>query len=145
MAQRVAAKWMAAGRGGPVVLTDEDYDELDDHQKKYWQGYYYKMTYEVWTPEDVEHGDASDRGWEEHGSDPEDSLEDLLHNSDISGKSWTEWSDSSPGPRSWIVSHGEADHRTGERTNNSLWIMRKDKQPLTREEIQYISRELGVR
>lgn len=53
-----------------TVLTDEDYESLDDATKATWKGYYYKMAYEVVTPESAEEGDVDDRGWTEEKKFP---------------------------------------------------------------------------
>lgn len=143
MADRVAARVIEAAKG-LVVLEEDDYDALSDDEKRRWKGYWYKMTYETWDEEALEIGETDDKGWRETRSDDYDYLDELL-NSVRGDASWLHWSDSSPGPRSWINSDSEEDYSSGERTNYSLWIMRGDRQPLSREEIKHITRELHLR
>jgi len=126
-----------------VVLDDDDLEGLDEKAKKAWKGYTYKMTYEVVSPESAEEGDAEDRGWEEEGSEPYDTLEEVLKA--VDDKSWLEWSSSSPdGKRDWIISQAEEDYSSGNNTTYHLWIERKDGKPLGKEELAYIKKSLRL-
>jgi len=127
-----------------TVLTDEDYENLNEEQKLNWKGYYYKMSYEVVTPESAEEGDAEDRGWIEEKSEPCNSIEELLKDSDVKYKNWTEWSSTNPSSNSWLISEPDQDFQSGADTSYNLWIKREDGKPLSKEELQYISEELGV-
>jgi hypothetical protein len=126
-----------------VVLDDEALEALTDEQKAEWKGYVYKMTYENWDEESLECGETDDKGWECEGSEPYDTLYDVLHTVEADA-SWLEWSSSNPDAHSWIVSEGDQDFRTGETENKSLWIERADGLPMSEEEIIYISRRLGL-
>lgn len=128
----------------PIVYTYEQYDELTDEQKEAWKGYHYKMTYGVVTEESAQEGDYEDQGWVEEGSDAYESLDDVLEASDLQ-HNWLEWSSSQPGPHDWLISEGEQDMYSGEDTTYDLWIYRGDGQPLSKEEMAYISKALGVR
>jgi len=126
-----------------VVYTDDEFDELSPAQREAWKGYTYKMTYEIVTPESAEDGDAEERGWVEEGSEPYDSLQAVLRAT--RDHNWLEWSDSNPdGVRSWLVSEGEQDYRSGADTSYSLWIERADRKPKSEEEIDYISEAFGI-
>ena len=142
--QTLATKVETAGRndypGG--VITDDDYDDLGRDGQRKWGGYLTSMTYETWTEEDVELGETSDRGYSYRDSDF-DSLEEACDSSRHDA-SWSEWSSNRPGPRDWITSESEMDMHSGDRTNNSLFIKRKDKVPLSDEEIRYITKELRL-
>lgn len=127
-----------------TVLTDEDYESLDDATKATWKGYHYKMAYEVVTPESAEEGDAEERGWSEEKSSPCNSIEELLKDNDIKYKSWTEWSSTNPSSRDWLTSEPDQDFQSGADTSYSLWVVREDGKPLSKEELQYIGEELGV-
>lgn len=105
--------------------------------------WYYKMTYETWSPEDVEIGDTDDKGWAVEQSEPYDTLEELLDA--VEGEaSWLEWSSSPAQPGDWIVSEGSVDYKTGDTTNHSLWIERADGKPLTRAQMKKITNRLGL-
>lgn len=132
-----------AGRGDLVVLEEDDYDDLPDDEKRRWKGYYYKMTYETWDEEALEIGETDDKGWHVDKSENYDSLEELLQDAGYDA-SWLEWSDSSPGPRSWIISQEDENYSTGERTIYNLFIERSDGRPLGRDELKYISRKLRL-
>ena len=106
-------------------------------------GYYYKMTYEVVTPESAAEGDAEERGWEVDRSENFSSLQALLRDVEDKGP-WLEWSSSHPTGNDWIISQGDEDFRTGAETSYHLFIKRNDGQPLSRREIAYISDELGL-
>ncbi len=131
------------------TFADECGDEDDEFRREVLgEGdteYTYKIAYEVVTPESAEDGEAEDRGWEEEGSEPYDSLEEVLNASDIKNKSWLEWSSSHPSARDWLISEADQDFRTGAETSYHLWIERADKQPLSQDELKEISRVLGVR
>jgi hypothetical protein len=129
---------------GLVVLDDDALDSLDPDAKRRWKGYVYKMTYEVWDEESSEIGETDNKGWEEEGSSPYDTLHELIRA--IDNHSWLEWSSSHPdGKRDWLISEDDQDYRTGDRTIYNLWIEREDKLPLSREEIAYINHSLHVR
>jgi len=126
-----------------VVLTEEDYEALPESQRQNWPGYTYKMTYETWDQEAIEAGETDDKGWEEEGSEPYESLDAVLRAT--RDHSWVEWSDSNPdGKRSWLVSEDDEDHRTGDRTQYSLWIERADGLPKNQEEIDHINEAFGI-
>ncbi len=125
------------------VLDDEELDELTPEQRRAWKGYEVSMTYEVWSHEDVEHGDTDDKGWE-FQDEHEDTLEDVSHT--LSNQSWLEWSTSGhPGKRGWIISQDEEDFRTGDRTINHAFVTRKDGQPLSKAEVAYLNKKLYIR
>lgn len=125
------------------VLDDEELDELTPEQRRAWKGYEVSMTYEVWSHEDVEHGDTDDRGWE-FEDEHEETLEDVSHT--LSNQSWLEWSTSGhPGKRDWIISQAEEDFRTGDRTINHALVTRKDGQPLSKAEVAYLNKKLYIR
>jgi hypothetical protein len=127
------------------VLDDDDLEALAPDERRRWKGYYYKMTYEIWDEEALEIGETDDKGWHEDGSSPDDTLEEVC-NTLSHEASWLSWSSSNPdGKRDWLVSQSDEDFRTGERTQYNAWIMRKDGQPLSRNEIKFINRELHVR
>jgi hypothetical protein len=127
-----------------VVLDDEALEALTEKQKAAWKGYVYKMTYENWDEESLEIGETDDKGWENEGSEPYDTLDDILRcvGSDAN---WLEWSSSSPDQRSWITSEGDQNSHTGDTKYKSLWINRADGFPKSEEEIIYISQKLGLR
>jgi len=125
------------------VLDDEELDELTPEQRRAWKGYEVSMTYEVWSHEDVEHGDTDDKGWE-FQDEHEDTLEDVSHT--LSNQSWLEWSTSGhPGKRDWIISQDEEDFRTGDRTIYHAFVTRKDGQPLSKAEVAYLNKKLYIR
>ncbi len=128
----------------PIVLTEDDYDEMDPKEQKRWKGYWYKMTYETWDQDSLEAGDTDDKGWTQKKSKPDNSLQELLEgNSDIYNQSWLEWSSSHPdGDHDWIVS--QEDESGGENTIYHLWVVRSDGKGLSKEEMQYIHKELGL-
>lgn len=128
-----------------MVLTQDDFEALSDTEKKAWSGYVFKMSYETITPESAEEGDAEERGWEFENSERYNSLEDLLNESHVVNHSWVEWSSSHPTSRDWLVSECEENYRTGGTTDYHLWIERWDNEPLSREEMAYISKNLGVK
>jgi len=122
----------AARRSAPAPRTASD------------DGYLVSVTYETWTPEDVEFGETDDRGWElEDEWFP--ALDELDSDSFIRQRQWLGWSNSTPSARSWIYSADEEDYRTGERTQYHLFVERADGQPLSRDEIAELSRELDLR
>lgn len=130
------------------VFTEDDYDDLSDEDKKAWKGYSFQMTYQVVSEESAEQGDFEDSGWEyKKGQAPDyDYLDELLNDSDISQKSWLEWSSSPPNPKhDWLMSEDEEDYSSGDRTSYNLWIYRNDGQALSKDEMKYINKELGVR
>lgn len=132
-------------KANTVVLTEEDYENLPEEQKQQWEGYTYKMTYEIVTPESAEHGDAEERGWNEEGSEPDHSLEELLDQFDIHSNTWVEWSSSHPdGKHDWLISTDEEDYKTGNYTTHHLWIERADGKPLNEEELGYINQVLHL-
>lgn len=142
--QRVASRWMSAVSETKPVLDDDDLEALSEVERKDWDGYFYKMSYEVVSEESAAEGDVSDRGWEEEGSEKFDTLEDLLN--DIDDKSWSEWSSSNPdGKRDWLISEDVENYSSGDRTTYHLWIMRKDGKPLSKEELRFINKKLHVR
>ena len=125
------------------VLDDEELDELTPEQRRAWKGYEVSMTYEVWSHEDVEHGDTDDKGWE-FQDEHEDTLEDVTHT--LSNQSWLEWSTSGhPGKHDWIISQDEEDFRTGDRTINHAFVTRKDGQRLSKAEVAYLNKKLYIR
>jgi len=105
--------------------------------------YVMSMTYEIVDEESAAMGDAKERGWE-YEDEEYDSLEELLD--DVQDKaSWVEWSSSHPRPGDWIRSEAEQDYSTGEWTTYDLFIKKPKREPLTREEMKYISKYLGLR
>ena len=128
--------------GQLVVLTDDDFEALTPVQRDAWQGYTYKMTYETWNEEALEIGETDDKGWVEEGSQPYDSLQGVCRAT--REHSWLEWSDSNPGPRSWLIAEDEEDMRSGDRTTHNLWIERGDGKPLSDEEIDYINAQFHI-
>jgi len=131
-----------------IVLDDDDLEQLelrDPKLARQWKGYYFKMTYETWDEEAIEAGDTDDRGWLIRKSEKFDTLEELLDDSDVSYKSWIEWSSSHPNPaHDWLISEDEQDYSSGERTQYSLWIERGDRAKLSREEMEFINKQLRV-
>lgn len=125
-----------------VVLTEDDFEALAPAQREAWKGYTYKMTYETWDQEALEIGDTDDRGWVEEGSEPYDSLQDVMRAA--RDHNWLEWSSSPPDGRSWIVGEDEEDYRSGDRTRHDLWIERGDKLPLNNEEMEFITKGYGL-
>jgi hypothetical protein len=126
------------------VFTDEDLEALTPEQKAQWKGYTYHMTYETWDEEAIECGETDDKGFTEEGSEPYETLDDLLHTV-ASDANWEGWSSTNPSPRDWINSYGESDPHTGERTNHSLWIERADGEPINVAEQVHISNYLKIR
>lgn len=118
---------------------------LDDNFDEEFPGdYIMKMSYSIVTPESAEEGDYAENGWEIEKEEYE-SLEELL-NAANSQASWVEWSSSNPdGKHDWVVSEEQQDYRTGESTEYNLFIERKDKKPLSKEEIEYINKKLRIR
>lgn len=128
------------------VLTDEDFDELDPKAKKQWKGYGFKMTYDIVDAESAEIGDFKETGWK-HKKSPEnfDSLEELINYGDIRYESWLEWSGSPPNSKhDWIISQSDENYSTGEHTTYNLWIERNDRKPLSKTEMRFIHKELGL-
>lgn len=129
-----------------IVYDDDQFEQLTPEQQDAWQGYAYKMTYGIVTPESAEEGDYDDQGWEVEGSEPFESLESVLSTSDIQYKNWLEWSSSDPDPsRDWLTSEEEQDMYDGSSKTYDLWIYRVDGLPLSEEEFNYINKNLGVR
>lgn len=132
-----------ANENAIVVLDDYAFKGLGPSAKG-WKGYTYKMTYEIWNEEALDAGQTDDKGWEENGSEPFDSLLDLLK--DIDNKcSWQHWSSNGHpnSDRAWITG-SEEDMNTGETTNYHLWIQRKDKKVLDRREVAFINKHLHI-
>lgn len=77
-------------------------------------------------------------------SSPSNSLEELLKERDIQYNTWIEWSSSNPSSDSWLISEPDQDFQSGADTSYNLWIEREDGKPLSKEELQYVSEELGV-
>lgn len=131
-----------------MILTDDQLEEIEEKNPevfKQWKGYVYEMAYEIVTEESAAEGDAEERGWEVELSEPYASLEELLREVG-SVASWVEWSSSNPNPEhDWLVSDSEQDMHTGAYKSYSLWIMRGDKKPLSKEEMIFISKALGLR
>jgi hypothetical protein len=128
----------------PVVLTEEDFENLSHEEKLGWEGYKYRMTYATWTPEDVELGDTDDKGWENEGSEPYDYLEELLRDID-STATWQEWSSSHVDPtHDWLTGVGSENYSTGARTQYDLWIERVDHTPLNKAEFDFINSKLRI-
>ena len=127
-----------------VIFDDEALEALTEEQKAEWKGYVYKMTYENWDEESLEIGETDDKGFECEGSEPYETLDDILRCVE-SDASWLEWSDSNPSSRSWITSDGDTNSHTGDVKYKSLWIDRADGLPKSEEEIIYISRRLRIR
>lgn len=116
------------------VLTEMEGEQISmpGTEPRYLVG----MTYDTWTPEDIEHGDTDDKGW--HREYEEMDLYDLQRLAEE--HSW-EGSSSHPHPGMWWSSHGEdADIRTGARTNYGLHVKRLDGQALDQEETEYIDK-----
>jgi len=127
-----------------MIATDDDLEALTPEQRAEWKGYVYKMTYEIWDEESLEIGETDDKGWKCEGSEPYDTLYDVLHTVEADA-SWLEWSSSNPDTRSWITSDGDSNPHTGETEYNSLWIERADGLPISEEEQIYISERLRIR
>ena len=106
----------------------------------------YKMsqTFELWTPDDVEFGEASDRGWVMEDEEFDD-LDDLLDSVEDDA-SWTEWSSTIPdGLHSWVNAEPSvSNYETGEQEIRSLFIKRMDGTPLDQDELDLISDRLGL-
>ena len=117
-------------------------DIIDDYLKghKFNPGYLASVSSETWRVYEDGAPEMIDGGWD-YEDEEFDSLGELVWDVRHDGH-WTEWSSSSPGPRDWIISHGEKDWRTGDSTDHSLFIERIDKKPLSREEITYITNSL---
>jgi hypothetical protein len=110
-------------------------------EKRAKRGFWYKMAYEVVTPESAKKGDVADRGWEKERSDTYASLKDLLR--DVGRKAnWIEWS--STNPNGSLISEGKQDNSDGSEKSYNLWIKHEDGQPLSAQEMRFISKELGV-
>ena len=106
----------------------------------------YKMsqTYEIWTPDDVEFGEASDRGWAIE-DEQFDELDDLLDS--VEGDAhWVGWSSTVPdGLHSWVTSEPSVeDYVSGSQEMRSLFIKRLDGTPLDDYEIGEISDRLRL-
>jgi len=128
------------------VLTEEQADTIVEAPWLYphmesWKGYEVTVYYEVWTHEDLDVGDTDDRGeeYEKEAFSLEEAV-DLLDS-----YSWEDWSASTPRSGDWLVSEGQQDYRDGSITYYHGFVQRLDKKDLTREEIQYLSKKLGVR
>ena len=133
------------------VITEDDYDQweagegkwTDPKVKKAWKGYIMKMSYGIVTEESAQEGDYAERGWE-HKKEKYEYLQELLEDSPVSYKSWLEWSSSPARPGDWIVSEEDQDYSSGETTTYDLFIERADRKPLSKEEMQFIHKELNL-
>lgn len=133
--------------GHLVVLTQDDLEEhAHEALGNLWAidgGYFYKMTYDVVTPESAETGEAAESGWKNERSDTFATLEELLRA--VQDHNWLEWSSTQPrGERDWLISEAEQNLRTGEDTSYHLFIKREDGKPLVREEMDFINEKLHV-
>jgi hypothetical protein len=75
--------------------------------------------YEIWTQDDIDAGEASERGFE--SQDIPTSAQDidrLMIDNNI------EWSNSTPSRGDWLMASGEPDYRTGETENKSYHFPR---------------------
>ena len=144
VAARYAARVNAGGLNDIVVFDDDELEGLSPEDKKKWKGYTYRMAYETWDEEALEAGETDDKGWDEEGSEVYDTLDDVIRA--VDDNSWSHWSSTHPdGKRDWLVSDGDEDPRTGERTSHHLWVERKDGKPLDNNELKYLSKKLRVR
>lgn len=106
--------------------------------------YIVNKTYEVVTPESAEEGDAAERGFDYEGK-KYDSLKDLVTDW-ANRENWVEWSSSHvSGEHEWLTSEGEQDPRTGGYTSHGLHIKRSDDKPLSKREVDTISKSFGVK
>ena len=139
----------------PPIISSDDEDAFDSKEGKFadpdiqqevkrWKGYNVSMTYQVVSPESAEAGDFEDSGFEiedEHY----DYLHEIVSDSPIRNHSWVEWSSSPPdGKNDWIVSEGEPDYSSGNDTSYGLHIKRKDRRPLSKEEMRFLHKELRL-
>lgn len=86
-----------------------------------------RIAYEVWTEEDVEHGEPGERGWvddEGHELDLDDADDSVVEQAVdfLRGEGATEPSSTAFHSGIWYTSYGEADFRTGERENRSYFL-----------------------
>jgi len=128
------------------VLTEEDLDQLPASIISKWPGYNMRMAYGIVTPESAEQGDYAETGWEIEETQNFKTLEELL---DQVGNdaSWLEWSSSHLDGDEWIVSERveDRDHfEKGEEKTYDLFIKRADGWPLSKNECEYIHKELGL-
>jgi len=129
-----------------AVLNWDDYEELTPEAKEKWQGYRYKMAYDIVTPESAEEGDFDENGWEVEDSDKFNSLGELLDEvgGKMSGGEWSSYPTVDPA-HDWITSSdGEADYETGARKSYSLWIERVDGKLINAAELEFINKELHI-
>ena len=104
--------------------------------------YQVTVTYEEWTPEDVEFGEPSDTGFLFKDSE-EETLEDAAYQLQ-SLATWLDWSSSHPADGDWLTSEEEVDPYTGTSVVYNAFVSRKDGKPLCQAEIAALSKALGI-
>ena len=104
--------------------------------------YKVSVAYEEWTPEDVDLGEPSDRGFLFQDSS-EESLEDVASQLQ-SLATWLDWSSSRPADGDWISSSEEVDPYTGTSVVYSAFVSRASGEALSQGEIEGLSKALGV-
>jgi len=144
VARKMAMKVLDLSRKAAslVVLDDDALEEIQDTPEgKKWKGYEYDVSFSTVTFIGDEGDYDEDHGWESQGEGPFDTLDELLSSAEGEG-SWIEWSSSSPSKGDWIISEGE--QSGDENTTYNLFIKRKDKKGLEKEEIKFISDYLRI-
>jgi len=135
---RCAAEALLVGQPPSADKGTEDVKRGAPHH------YIVNKTYEIVTPESAEEGEAEERGFD-YEDRRYDTLRDLLEDHD-NRESWVEWSSSHvSGSGEWLNSEGEQDYKTGSYTNHGLHIKRSDGKPLSKREVDAISKAFGVR
>ena len=99
------------------------------------------VTFEHWTTEDIEAGETYDRGFV--SEDTDEQLADILARLKRD-HTWESWSDTSPGPRSWLVAQPEENMITGVKSGYSARITRSDGLPLAPDDLAEISEALDL-
>jgi hypothetical protein len=127
------------------VITEEDFENLSDEDKKSWKGYFYSMAFEVVTPESAEEGEVADSGWEDEESSTYDYLEELLKDTPIKQEHWVEWSSTSPDSKDYLISEDEFNPKSDESKRFHLWIKRKDGKALSKSELKAIDKTLRLK
>ena len=100
--------------------------------------YVMSQTYQIWTPEDIEHGEPSESGFALQDI-PYDDLFELLDSVETDAN-WAEWLSSQPRSGDWIESALETvDYRTGAQEIRHLFIETASGRELLPVEIQMIT------
>jgi hypothetical protein len=138
----IAAALYPPPPGTPAAVPGQD--SVQEMGKNYSPHHYIvSKTYEVVTPESEEEGDADDRGFE-YENEKYDTLRDLVSDS-ANRENWVEWSSTHlSGDHEWLTSEGEKDIQTGEYTSYGLHIKRSDGKPLSKREVDTISKAFRV-